>query len=76
MSFIPFFLSILFLCVRFYAHLSCVIWIPEAHVVDTATMGPVCVCVCACVRACVYVYMYVVDTATMGPVKYFSFVRI
>jgi len=26
---------------RFYAHLACVIWIPEAHVVDTATMSPV-----------------------------------
>ena len=26
---------------RFYAHLSCVIWIPEAHVVDTVTMSPV-----------------------------------
>lgn len=26
---------------RFHAHLACVIWIPEAHVVDTATMQPV-----------------------------------
>lgn len=26
---------------RFYAHLACVIWIPEAHVVDTSTMSPV-----------------------------------
>ena len=26
---------------RFYAHLACVIWIPEAHVTDTNTMGPV-----------------------------------
>ena len=49
---------------RFYAHLSCVIWIPEAHVVDTATMGPVlphsvCVCVCVCVS---------IDAAAMGAV--------
>ena len=26
---------------RYHAHLACVIWIPEAHVVDTPTMGPV-----------------------------------
>jgi len=26
---------------RFHAHLACVIWIPEAHVVDTVTMQPV-----------------------------------
>ena len=24
-----------------FAHLACVIWIPEAHVVDTSAMGPV-----------------------------------
>jgi hypothetical protein len=26
---------------RLHAHLACVIWIPEAHVVETTTMGPV-----------------------------------
>ncbi|EKX46520.1 hypothetical protein GUITHDRAFT_60149, partial [Guillardia theta CCMP2712] len=26
---------------KFFAHLSCVIWIPEAHVVNTSTMSPV-----------------------------------